>query len=93
MAAPTVADRSVRTDLPNRVQITAMPTNPEAIRRTADRLARQTAALRANLSRRKDQQRQQDADAKPAGAPDTDPPRTAPKTPVEPGLAPDHPRR
>ena len=45
-----------------------MPKNPTAIRIEADRRARAAAALRANLSRRKDQQRQQSVDEPaPAG--------------------------
>ena len=45
-----------------------MAKNPTAIRIEADRRARATAALRANLLRRKDQQRQQSVDeVSPAG--------------------------
>ena len=40
-----------------------MPKNPTALQQESARRARQAAALRANLARRKDQQRQQTVDA------------------------------
>ena len=46
-----------------------MPKNPTALHQEAARRARQAAALRANLSRRKDQQRQQSVDVSPPSGP------------------------
>ena len=46
-----------------------MPKNPTAVHQEAARRARQAAALRANLSRRKDQQRQQCVDDRPETGP------------------------
>ena len=66
-----------------------MPKHPEAIRRQAQRESRQAAALRANLSRRKDQQRQQAGDVGlAAGSPTPEPAPAA-----DPDLAPDPPHR
>jgi len=46
------------------------PLTPHAIRQQALRQARQAAALRANLARRKDQQREQTVDARAESGPE-----------------------